>query len=693
MDQEAVAAERRKLSLAGRLRRAVTERGLTVFYQPIVALRPGALAAARRRLVAQQNDGPDMSNELSPLREHLAGHPPFDRVSDEQLDEVVGAIEVSYYKAGDWILRAEETVECLYYIRSGAVEIFRRSGDLFDRLGEGDIFGYYSLLRDHRVRFPAEALEDTLIYAIPERHFHHLCEVSEDFADFVEVGRPLLAATVEGQRQGNDMLITRVRKLITRPPLLVEADVSVQNVARLMTEHRSASALVVDTQTEDPRYTYEDAGGALWQVRGIISDSDFRSRVVAEGLGPATPISAVVGERLFAVQADESIHEAMLCMLRNNIHRVPVMDRRRPIGIVEIADIIRYETRSSLYLVDSIFSRETPETLSDLLPDVRRSFCRLVRDSADSQMVGTALSTIGRSFTRRLLELAEAQLGPPPVPYCFMVAGSMARNEQTLVGDQDHALVLSDDYDPNSHGEYFRRLATRVSDGLAICGYPYCGGGIMATNPRWRQPLSVWQRYFRDWIDQPTPEGLLHSNVFFDLDSAYGDNALIESLQELIASRAPGSPVFLAAMARNALNRTPPLGFFRDFVMEKDGKPNNSINLKRRGTAPLSDLIRVHALACGSRAQNSFQRLADIDNTQLLGPGVGERLRYALEFLTITRLRHQVEDIEDGRVPDNNIEPENISATERHNLKQAFQILSNAQKFLAFRYPLPTFRA
>jgi len=122
--------------------------------------------------------------------------------------------------------------------------------------------------------------------------------------------------------------------------------------------------------------------------------------------------------------------------------------------------------------------------------------------------------------------------------------------------------------------------------------------------------------------------------------------------------------------------------------MEKDGKHNNSINLKRRGTAPMVDLIRIHALACGSRAQNSFDRLDDIDRTQLLAPGVSDKLRYALELLSMSRIRHQVIDLEHEHEPDNNIEPENVSSNERHNLKDAFQALSNAQKFLKFRYPL-----
>jgi CBS domain-containing protein len=162
---------------------------------------------------------------------------------------------------------------------------------------------------------------------------------------------------------------------------------------------------------------------------------------------------------------------------------------------------------------------------------------------------------------------------------------------------------------------------------------------------------------------------------------------MVESLKALCAQKSRDTPAFLAAMARNALNRTPPLGFFRTFVMETDGEQKQIINLKGRGTAPLTDLIRIHALACGTTAQNSFDRLDAIGHTRWVQPEAIEHLRYALEFLSMVRIRHQADAIEQGRKPNNYIEPERFSTTERHNLKEAFQVLSNAQKFLRFRYP------
>ncbi|PRY66641.1 CBS domain-containing protein [Vreelandella songnenensis] len=633
-----------------------------------------------------------MDVELLEIRQFMGQFPPFDGLSDELLDAIAERVEVSYFKTGSDILVLNDTLDELCFIRSGAVEVYRRQGELYNRLGEGDIFGHFSLLRNHKVRFPAQAIEDTLIYFIPNDVFQRLCEEDDDFADFVELERPRLETAAEQQKKSNDMMVTRIRKLVTRYPVMVEASTTLQQVAQQISEAQASAAIVINQCSGNPRYSFQDSEGQTWRMEGIFTDSDFRTRVVAEGLSPQAAIGDVASSHLITIQSDASVYEAMLTMLRNNVHHLPVVYRQRPVGVVHLSDIIRYETHSGLYLVSNIFNQSSAQGLAKLAPDVRAAFVRMVQEGANSQMVGSALSTIGRSFTRRLLELAEAELGPPPVPYCFMVNGSMARNEQSIVTDQDNALVLSDDFVAEEHDAYFYALAKFVSDGLDACGYTYCKGDVMATNEQWRQPLSVWKRYFQDWMENPTPERLLHSSIFFDLDSIYGEDHFVETLQDLIAQKAPQSPLFLAAMARNALNRTPPLGFFRTFVMEKDGKHNNSINLKRRGTAPMADLVRIHALASGSKAQNTFQRLNDISNTQLLATGVSDKLSYAFEFLCMSRLRHQMIDIQEERVPDNNIEPENVEDSERHTLKDAFQVLSNAQKFLKFRYPMPSQR-
>ncbi|NEV61143.1 DUF294 nucleotidyltransferase-like domain-containing protein [Thiorhodococcus minor] len=632
-----------------------------------------------------------MEAEILEIRDHISRHPPFDGLPDDLLDKVAGAVEIAYSKAGTIMAERDRQVQALSYIRSGAVEVYRHNGQLFSRLGEGDIFGQFALLRDGQVRFPVQAIEDTLVYLIPKSVFDQLCAADDDFADFVELSGSRLKSTVEQSLRNNDMIATPVRRLISRLPVMIEESASVQEAARLMTEHDVSSVLLLKPgNDEDSDRMFADAEGRQWLLTGMITDKDLRQRIVAEGASPQTPLARISHGWIITIQSNESVNEAMLTMLRNNIQRLPILHRRRPVGVVYLSDIVRYETNNSLYLVNNIFSRTSVKALARLTPEVRASFVRLVDEGATSRMIGGAMSSVGRSLMRRLVELAEADLGPPPVPYCFMGHGSLARNDQSITTDQDNAMVLHDAFEPKRHDDYFKELARYVSDGLNACGYPYCKGGVMATNDQWRQPLARWKRYFSDWIAKPDPQRLLHSSIFFDLDAIHGETRFVEELQDLIAARAKASPRFLAALARNALGRTPPLGFFRTFVLEQDGRHNNSINLKGRGIAPLNDVIRVHALGVGSRGQNGFERLDEISAAGALPAGQTDKLSYALEFLSIVRMRHQAQAIRDDHEPHNAIQPDRVSDSERHNLKEAFQILSNAQSFLRFRYPSPS---
>ncbi len=622
-----------------------------------------------------------MQAELIELRNHLAQHPPFDDMAEDTLDQVVAQIEVAYYRAGSTITELGEPSTHLYYIRSGAVEIYRRSGELYNRLSEGDIFGQFGLMMNKTVRFPTRALEDSLLYLIPAEAFQQLWESDENFADYVEIeDRTRLRTAVSRREKGNELMTARVTRLISRPPVTAPCTIRLQEAARIMTEEGVSSLVLMDDSGDTPT------------MAGIITDRDLRTRALTEALPSETPIRDIMSTGLITIHSRAFIFEAMLLMLHNNVHHLPVLDGDEPRGVISLADVIKYETQSSLFLVGNIFHQQSVKGLKAISKDVRHSFVRMVNEDANSHMIGSAMAGIGRSFTQRLLELAEEQFGPPPVPYCFMALGSMARDEQLVVTDQDNAMILDDRFEPELHDGYFLNLARFVCDGLAACGYKYCSGDIMATNEKWRQPLRVWKDYFSDWIDNPKAEALLNSNIFFDLDGIHGDTQMAEELKTLIADKARQSQRFLTYLARNALNRTPPLGFFRTFVMEQDGKQNDTFNLKRRGTAPISDLIRIHALACGSRAQNSFERLQAISETRLLPEGGVENLRDALEFIAIVRIRHQALAIEDGREPDNNVRPEDLSPFERNHLKDAFQVVSNAQKFLRYRYQAPVGR-
>ncbi|MBO0212048.1 cyclic nucleotide-binding/CBS domain-containing protein [Vibrio sp. Vb2880] len=622
-----------------------------------------------------------MEAELLEIKNFLTQYPPFSDLPEETLEAIAHSVEIAYYRQDTPIIRFGDHIEDLFMVRSGVVEVYRRKGELYNRLTEGGLFGQMGLLTNNKVRFPVTAIEDTLVYCIPEAMFQSLYEEHDAFADYVEVqDNARLRQTVSNTAEQNDLTTVKVKRLITGDAPYVHNTATIQEVAVKMAEENVSSVLVIDPEI------LQDEEDDSRPLMGILTDRDLCRRVIATGIDHNEPVTTVMTTEVISLDHNAYVYEAMLTMLRYNVHHLPVLKEQTPIGIIDLTDIVRYESQNSLLLVSSIFQQNTIADLAQISKQVKDSFVRMVNEDANSHMVGTAMSVIGRSFKQRIIELAEEHLGAAPIPYCFLALGSMGRDEQLIVTDQDNAIILDDSYDESEHGDYFAALAKFVCDGLDQCGYSYCTGDIMATNPMWRMTRQEWEACFADWIDDPNPKALLNASIFFDLDGVYGRLKWAEQLNGFIVRRARRNNRFLACLARNALNRTPPLGFFKDFVMEKDGRHNNSINLKRRGTAPLADLIRVHSLAVGSRAKNSFERLDDIIDAGILPKGRGQDLRDALEFISMVRIRHQAIDVENGIDPDNNIEPENLSEFERRNLKDAFQILSNAQNFLKYRY-------
>ncbi|CAH9060712.1 hypothetical protein PSECIP111951_02337 [Pseudoalteromonas holothuriae] len=624
-----------------------------------------------------------MEVEHQEVANFLEAYAPFSDLPSDALNTLASNVEVSYYRCGSQIFEYEQQINYLYVIRSGSVELLRRSGELYHRISTGGIFGHRGLLMNRKVRFGANTLEDTLVYCIPVGIFDEYCNNFEFFADYFEADdNTRLKMTVSEQADSNDMTTAKVTKLILRDVVYAERNSTVQQAAQVMAKEQVSSLLIYDPakpMVDDPEE--DDA-----QVVGLISDRDLRNKVVAQGLPYDTPVADIMTTDVVIIDSNAYVFEAMMLMLRDSVHHLPIVHKRKPIGMLTLSDILRYESQSSLLFVRGLMEQQSVDDLASYAKYLSTIFIRMVNEDANSHMIGSAMSIIGKTFKHKLLELAEAKLGPPPIAYCFIALGSMARDEQLIVTDQDNALILDNSYQYNMHGKYFEQLAKFVCDGLANCGYTYCDGGIMASNPAWRLTFDQWQAQFSDWIENPKPEALLNSSIFFDLEGVWGKVKWAESLTNFISKKAQKTPGFLAAMAHNALRRTPPLGFFNGFVLEQDGQHRRSMNIKRRGTAPLSDLVRVHALAVGSRKQNSFERLEDINEANILPKGKVQDLQAALEYIAIMRIKHQSWQIEQNEKPDNSLSPETLSEFEQRNLKEAFGVLDKAQSFLKFRY-------
>jgi CBS domain-containing protein len=320
--------------------------------------------------------------------------------------------------------------------------------------------------------------------------------------------------------------------------------------------------------------------------------------------------------------------------------------------------------------------------VSGRLPELQVA---LVTAGAAFRQVGEAVSAVTDAITRRLLELAERDVGVPPAAYTWLACGSQARREQAVVSDQDNALMFADERSPAEHDAYFAALTRFVNDGLAECGFPHCRGGVMASNPAWRQPLSGWQAHFDGWIGRPTTHALMHATIFFDMRAVVGDDGPLRRLQEHVLERVRGNHIFLKLMVANAIDVRPPLGIFGGLAAIGQGEHAGTIDVKKGGIMPIVDIARVHALAAGSTALGTIDRLRDAAARRVLSAAGAGELADAFELSASIRASHQVRQLQRGVPPDNYLRPDELTEYELRRLKRAYRIIRRHQHVLERR--------
>lgn len=620
-----------------------------------------------------------MDIELIEIREFLVRHPPFDVLPPSALDKLPRSLTIRYLRRGSVFPPAGET-PCLHIVRSGAIEFRDGGGNLCEKLGEGDFYSGDCHLPDLPADWKGIASEDTLLYLVDCNKLQQLRESNEDFSKHFShsLNERLKHAVTTIRRtymQDVSVLGIRVMDLVKRPPVTIDAGRSIREAAQAMTDQKVSSIMLMEEG----------------KLVGLLTDSTLRKRCIIEGVATDEPVSSIVRRKVTTIAHDASVFEALMTMTQLQVYHLPVMEGDRLVGIVTSSDLSRLQSTNTAFIASDIRKAQTTADLaasSRTLPELQ---LQLSNASATAFHIGDAISSLTDAITGKLLQLAESELGPPPVPYVWAVGGSQARQEQTSLSDQDNALILGDRAAPE-HDAYFAALAKRVSDGLNDCGFIYCPGDAMATNSQWRQPVSKWREYFTAWINSPEPKALMLACIFFDLRAVYGDATLLENLRRDVLEKTRDNRIFIAYMAANALTHRPPLGFFRNFVLIQDGKHNDTFDIKHRGIIPIVDLARVFALSESLPEVRTVERLRAAAISGAVSREMSENLLDAFEYISTVRIQHQTRQIRQGRAIDNYVAPGELSELERAHLKDAFSVIKDMQETLDNRYQLARFR-
>ncbi len=411
---------------------------------------------------------------------------------------------------------------------------------------------------------------------------------------------------------------------------------------------------------------------------GIVTDRDFAEKVAAQALPLDLPVADIMSAPVVSVESTDRLFHALLAMVSRNIHHVLVTQQGRPAGVLTAHDLMVLQGKSPLNVVRFIESQSTVQDLAAAQTRIGSLIPLLLREGAKASHVTRVLAEVNDRLVAKILQMAEHTLGSAPVPYCWVVLGSEGRREQTFKTDQDNALIFADSAEEPAR-EYFTRLAAFARDALTTCGYPLCPGDYMASNPRWRQPLAAWIHYFRSWIQEAELHGTEDAMIFFDMRAVAGDLSLCHTLLEETRARLKDAGMFKSVLALVATTHRPPIGFFRNFVLERSGEHKNQLDLKTYGTGPIVNAARVFALHEGIAATNTADRLSALAASSGENATVFRDLEEAFEFLTLLRLECQLRQVRENQPLSNFVAPDSLTHLQRSLLKEAFRAIARAQ--------------
>jgi len=619
----------------------------------------------------------------------LHGLAPFSFLPEVDVEKMAAAVSVvNYPKDTVLFLQGHSKIDYLYIIQKGAAERYFEENDekkLSGMIGEGDMYGGISLLMNNGIAIRTlRVTEDSYFYILPRELFLDACTRFDTFSDFFTdiFGKRMLdrsyaeiiASHLRPTEQRTEFFNLPVETIYNRDLVFCDQNMPIQAAAAVMSEHNTSSIFI-----REPRGEFV----------GVVTDNDLRKKVTATGYDILKPVSDIMSSPLSMISKQALIFEALMEMMQKNIKHLAVTDNGdKVVGVVTNRDLLKAQGQSPFFIIREIAKARFINQIVQIHKQVPQLIQTLITTGAKARNVTRFLTTVSDAILQKIIGFTLEEFGPPPVKFVFMILGSEGRSEQTLKTDQDNAIIFEDVPADSLQKvtKYFLKFGERVCNWLDETGYAFCKGGIMAKNANWCQPLSTWKSYFKRWIHTAEPEALLQASIFFDFRAGYGDEDLIARLRRYLFDSLAGWPGFFRHMAENALYFTPPIGFFRNFVVESKGEHRDAFDIKA-AMQPIVDYARIYALKNQIEETNTLERMNQLLKTKKISWEEHNEIETAYSYLMQQRMVRQVKAmVEENIAPDNYINPKKLSRIEQTMLKEIFKRIEKFQGKLSFDF-------
>ena len=616
---------------------------------------------------------------------------PFDLIENEQLLAIAEQVRIQYLQTGECLFQRNDALHNHFYIvHRGAIALEDHANnqeEIIDYFDEGDVFGLRPLFAKENYLFNSVAREESIVYAIPLESFRPIAENNREVGVYLmesfasnsenpyskEHQKKFFANESFQVDAGNDVFelqpVNYNKKVISAQP-----DTPIRQAALMMKKKKVGSVVIVEDDIPV----------------GIITNKDLRNRVATGEVSVEQPVKKIMSSPVLCYPADTTLAQAHTTMMKHNVNHLVITEDGTPntrvIGLVSDNEIVVMQANNPAAFMKAIQRSQSTKELKHIRMKIMQMLESYIMNNLPLMHTSRIIFELNDATIKQIIERSLQKMKKqPPVSFAWMSLGSQGRKEQLLQTDQDNAIIFENvpDEELEETRTYFLQLAKKINKRLEIVGFSFCNAEMMARNPRWCLSLDEWKQQFTDWTTETGNDELLLSSIFFDFDISYGHVSLTNALSDHVFHLTENNQLFMAKLAASAIRSPSPLGFFRQFLVEKDGKHKDQFDLKTRALMPLIDGGRVLGLSYQIKNTNNtferFQRVAELypERAELF-----EACSYAFKALMKFRTKHGLLNNDNGRY----IQLEEMSKEEKMKLKRSFKTISSLQEFIKVHY-------
>ncbi|MFN4298813.1 MAG: DUF294 nucleotidyltransferase-like domain-containing protein [Thermaurantimonas sp.] len=615
----------------------------------------------------------------------LKKHPPYDKLSDEELEKLCKSSSLIYYSEGDVVFKAGESIQpYVFVVYKGLVHLkWPNSREVFDSAEPGDTFGIRAAFSGNPYVLTAETANESLILTLDLSFFRHLLNSNAPFSSFFASG--LASGTIpqnhhwDTLHKGNtdtaeeDSTLDEILRN-HRVPVVGRPEDTLPSIAQLMIDNNVGSVVITDDKQ---------------RPEGIVTDKDIR-KVVAKKFDPtALKVSDIMSRPVITISNKHLWSDAYLKMAEHGIRHLVLTadgtDKTSVMAVLSEHDLLRRNSAHMLPVLKKIKTAPDISTLATIRHEAEKRISNLLNNDFPIEKISILANrvndlTVQRAISLAINDLLEDFEYPLTDNWCWLALGSYGRQEQIIRTDQDNALIFTGS---DHFRKLFLKLANRVNSYLADCGYEKCPAEVMASNPRWCLTLEEWKKTFSRWIHEPDPKAVMHTTIFFDFRPVHGNDSIASDLAQHIAAEIDRDKKFLTYLAANALASPPAFNFFKSLAVEDSGEHKGMFDLKARALAPYADFARL--LAIYHRIWGVTETVLRYQAVATLEPHYTDLLRdaaKAYQWLTKIRVKNALASGGGGRW----LPKDFLSPLERQILKKALMPLQELKSIAETRF-------